>query len=674
MDNNTFTSSSVNSALQRIKNTLAYSLRENYGITDEETINKFLKLHGLDKDRFDFINNFETLIEKGIADESVDANANKNDVSITGMFAETAMPINKLVGYRYLYRKLKDMYGKKRAKYLTGRMYDMSLALADSTNILKIYCWSVNASKLVYEGRPWGSLPSGIPHRVNSYVNALCETVHQLSNHLAGAIAIGSFQLDIAHIILYREHKTLSDIKNDNNYRKYIENSLQSFIHSVNMLSRNSVESPFTNISIHDRPKLHGLLDDSNMAWYFDKDDIVDGVPSEALADCGDRNWIEYVIDVISEIQEIYCDIMVRGDVLHDNRPIEFPVCTINVSRGTKEDGSYYFEDPEFVDNFCKRHDAPRYNIYVSEGSKVSSCCRLLSSTDMFTLGGQVNSFGGTALSLGSHRVLTINLRRIALECTDFEDYKKILKERMKDSADILVAHRALLRDIIAKGVQPFVSNGWIDLDKTFSTFGIMGYYEASKDLEARFGTDTDYLTEMVEFINAESLRLTAERNNPFNVEEIPGESMSYKLANSDRWIYGEEKVPEVLYANQFVPLWENATLFEKFDREGKLASKLTGGGIVHYSLGEKVTPSQSKYIIEKAMELGCEFFALNPVYSICENDHYTFGKQTVCPKCGGKITDYLTRTVGFFTKTSDWATPKRVGDFERRDYKGINE
>lgn len=673
MDNNTFTSSSVNSALQRIKNTLAYSLRENYGITDEETINKFLKLHGLDKDRFDFINNFETLIEKGIADESVDANANKSDVSITGMFAETAMPINKLVGYRYLYRKLKDMYGKKRAKYLTGRMYDMSLAIADSTNLLKPYCFSINASKLVYEGRPWGTLPSGIPHRVNSYINALCETVHQLSNHLAGAIAVGSFSLDIAHIILYRERKTLSDIKNDSTYRKYIENSLQSFIHSVNMLSRNSVESPFTNISVYDRPKLRGLLSENNMGWYFDKDDVEDGVPTEALTDCGDKDWIDYVVDVIVELQEIFCDIMDRGDVLHDNRPIEFPVCTVNFSRKKDAEGNYCFEDPEFVEVFCKKHDTPRYNIYVSEGNKTSSCCRLCNDFDLFELGGQVNSFGGTALSLGSHRVVTINLRRIALECKDFEDYKRILKERMSESADILIAHRAMIKDLTDKGVQPFITRGWIDINKMFSTFGIMGYYEASKDLEKKFGK-ADYLGEIISLINSESFKLTKERGNVFNVEEIPGESMSYKLANTDRWIYGEDRVPEPLYANQFVPLWEKATLFEKFHEEGRLASMLTGGGIVHYSLGENITPSQAKYIVEKAMEQKVEHYALNPVYSVCENDHYTFGKQTICPKCGGKVTDYLTRTVGFFTKVSDWATPKRTGDFARRDYKGINE
>ena len=140
-DKSTFDSSSVNSALNRIKNTLNYSLKENYGIEDPEVTEKFLHMHGLDKSRFDFINNFETLIEKGIADESVDTNSNKNEKTINGFFMEVSLPIKKLVGYRYLYRKMKEMYGKKEAKRLSGEMYDMSLALADSSNILIPYSY-----------------------------------------------------------------------------------------------------------------------------------------------------------------------------------------------------------------------------------------------------------------------------------------------------------------------------------------------------------------------------------------------------------------------------------------------------------------------------------------------------------------------------------------------------
>lgn len=370
-----FGNSSTNQALCRVRHCLNYSLKENYGIEDPEITNKFLKMHGLSKDHFDFINNLESLIEKGIADNSVDTNANKGETSIEGLFAEVAMPIKKLTGYRYLYRKMKDMYGKKRAKYLSGLMYNMSLALADSTNILKPYCWSINASKLVIEGRPWGALPSLPPKRIESYLNCLQEVIHQLSNHLAGAIAIGSFFLDLAHMFIYRDGNTLTEIKQDLELRKDIENNIQSFIHSMNHLSRNSVESPFTNISIMDPIKLRALIDDDNMGWYFEKDDPMDGVPNRALEDCGDGDWKEYIINIILELEDIYMSIMDAGDKCHDGRPITFPVSTVNISRDSNRLNNFILADKSFVDKVCKNHDIMRYNIYVSEGQKIASCC-----------------------------------------------------------------------------------------------------------------------------------------------------------------------------------------------------------------------------------------------------------------------------------------------------------
>lgn len=1018
-----FDSGSVNTALTRIKNTLNYSLKENYNIENPEVTEKFLRMHGLDRDRFDFINNFERLIEKGIADDSVDTNANKNSVSITGYFAETALPINKLVGYRYLYRKLKEMYGKKRAKYLSGLMYDMSLALADSGNILKPYsyygstvitvcdeqdeqhcvscdgehnislaelfskyehlsvydkdidadivlpsnlkvwdaengfvkvsrilrhkrtnclivyatkggdvavvtedhpvilesketilakdlkvgtkilsykdkstrffdldfiekyipkfeeilnnnyeersneiacffrlhpsvlannrdadyvydittdtgrfvangmiqhnCFALNASKLVFEGKPWGTLPSLPPKYVQSYITNLTEVVHQLSNHVAGALAVGSFFLDIAHCMIYRDKKSFSDLQ-DPTYRKHIENSLQSFIHSMNHLSRNAVESPFTNISIFDRPKLLALIDDENMGWYFTKDDPVDGVPTKAIADCGDKDWKEYVVSIILDLEDIYMNIMDAGDRVHDGRPITFPVSSVNISR-TMKDGKRAFADEEFVKHICKNHDIMRYNIYISEGEKIASCngfsnpftfededgnvytmpigeyvetrlsesigdkdiidnnisnyhervltrhgkkayvkrvvklknawkkllrirftcgdevwvtpnhefllkneelceakdlavgsllykylevasidefdsddyvydvevdnedhmfkmklpksglnltthncCRLINDNELFELGGQVNSFGGSSLSLGSHRVCTINLRRAMLQSNSWDEFKQLVVQRMSEAADILIAHKALLRDLVAKGTQPFIENGWLDLDRMFSTFGIMGYYEASEDAKKRFGEDYDYLSDMITLIDKTSRELSKERKNVFNVEEIPGETMAVKLANTDRWIYGEEKVPEPLYANQFVPLWVDATLYEKFKGEGELCAQLTGGGICHYSLGEKITSEQAVNTIRLALEQGLEHFALNPTYAICENDHYTFGKHDVCPRCGARILNNLSRTVGFFVLTSNMTTVKREEDYNKRHYKAI--
>lgn len=247
-----FNESSITQAIKRVQNTLVFSLKEKYGVVDDTIVDRFLKLHGLHKNNFDFINNMEDFISTQSLDSSIDTNANKNERTIAGIYSEVTAPINKIVGYRYLYRTMKKLYGKKEAKRLSGEMYDFSLALADSTKILLPYCFSIDATKLVIGGRDFGTLPSAPPKRLASYISALNETIHQLSNHLAGALAIGSFFLDVAHVMMYREGKTLDDINNPETM-KYIENCYQNFVHSVNHLSRNSVESPFNNISIFDR-------------------------------------------------------------------------------------------------------------------------------------------------------------------------------------------------------------------------------------------------------------------------------------------------------------------------------------------------------------------------------------------------------------------------------------
>lgn len=362
-------SASVGAALNRVKSCLNFSLKQKYGIEDDNISEAILRTHGLSKKNLEFINNFESLVESKAqvhSEESeevnIDQNSNKSDVSVSGLFVENSLPISKLVGYRYLYRKMVELYGKQRAKFLCGEMYDYSLALADSSNILKPYCFSINASRLVLEGRPFGKLHSLPCHRVASYIACLNETVHQLSNHTAGALAIATLFLDCAHVMIGEEHKALATLKYNKRYRKYIRNSLQSFVHSMNHLSRNSTESPFTNVSIFDRPKLRALLGEDNFAWYFEFE--------KKPWDSHGKDWTEYCIDVISEIQDIFMDIMDAGDVARGGMPITFPVTTLNITI----DDDRKIVDPDFVKKVCK-HDIFRYNVFVSQGQKVASCC-----------------------------------------------------------------------------------------------------------------------------------------------------------------------------------------------------------------------------------------------------------------------------------------------------------
>jgi ribonucleoside-triphosphate reductase len=293
----------------------------------------------------------------------------------------------------------------------------------------------------------------------------------------------------------------------------------------------------------------------------------------------------------------------------------------------------------------------------------------------MMDFAAQSNSFGGGgSVSLGSHRVCTINFNRVALEAATKEEFYDILDHRIEDAAKILKAHKELIKKLEHIGLQPFITNGWININRLFSTFGIMGIYEATKLYKEKFGNGTDIEGLFLTFMNDKVKEYSQKYGIIGNIEQIPGESFSSRLCNADKLIFGEKKVPYMLYANQFVPLWEESTVWDKMDIDGKYNKLITGGGIVHIQIGEKVTAKQAEKLIKYAVTSGCEHFALNAVYSECENNHNTIGKKDVCPECGAKIIEYRTRVVGFFVPVSSWDKVRREWEFPKRKFSIITE
>ena len=828
----------------------------------------------------------------------------------------------------------------------TGRFY--------ANGMVQHNCFSVDASKLIYEGRPFGQLPSLPVQNLRGYISCLTETIHQMSSHLAGAIAVGSFFLDVAHICMYKHKYTLSQIKNNKKIRKDITNSFQHFVHSVNMLSRNSVESPFTNISINDKVKLRKIL--SEMKHMFPYCNIPVGVFNDF---CGNIKRIvrkkskqeyydEYIIDYIYELQNIYLDFFDKGAPSLNGAPYRFPVTTLCLSKHKNKDGKWEATDTESLDNFAKR-EIYRYNIFASEGSKFASCCfdenqkaifrssdgvRVCSFKEFFNIpreqannpkvfhngswlnfsrvivpynkkyykittennkeiivtedhlnptirgdvrsdeltnddylmfntmstdavpeldmkltyeqgyligaflgdgsfgskkskdgasefiekwcsksnasdarlnmnvltqskefrmgivdgwyatdGGnsnrnytvskqlvsdmeavctslgintiidsmclrrynhknktgmdgiykkrnnsiffkirsielvdgseyaycvktdekydepyftlpngiithncrlindeelmddyasQSNSFGaGGAISLGSHRVVTINFPRIAIESNSEEEFFNILSNRIKDAGKILKAHKSLIKKLSDAGLHMFIKNGWIRLDRMFSTFGIIGIYECSEIFREKFGNDRDIEGIILKFMNDSVRFVSRELGIAGNIEQIPGESFAVRFADADRLVFGEDVfnkyIKSPLYSNQFAPLWSDVDVWERLAIDGKYNGLITGGGIVHATIGAKVTYKQAVKIIKFAINCGCEHFALNSIYSECENKHITFGKSSQCPECGAKVTDWFTRIVGFFVRVSDFNKVRREWEFPRR-------
>ena len=111
------------------------------------------------------------------------------------------------------------------------------------------------------------------------------------------------------------------------------------------------------------------------------------------------------------------------------------------------------------------------------------------------------------------------------------------------------------------------------------------------------------------------------------------------------------------IYANQFIPLWVECDIVERIKLDGVFSKILTGGGISHLNVGEKLTsPEQMKKLIVYAIKSGCEHFAINYNFCKCKNDHITIsGPSTKCSICGDKIVEQYTRIIGYLTPVSAW-------------------
>jgi len=365
-----------------------------------------------------------------------------------------------------------------------------------------------------------------------------------------------------------------------------------------------------------------------------------------------DKNHVLYCLmqcDVSNESSEMFYK--------WHNNSIYFKIKSIELVNNT-DDSVYCVEIKD---------DSPHFTL---PNGIITHNCRMINDEEMLEMAGQSNSFGAGALaSLGSHRVVTINYNRIALEAESVDDFWRVYKYRIEASRDILKAHKQLIKVLRDAGLQSFIENGWINMQRLFSTIGILGIYECGLTMQEKFGINPDtFKEEILSFLNKRVKRYTREEpNNIFNVEQIPAESFAVRLAKTDAILYGEKLVPHKLYANQFVPLWHEANVFERLSEDGKYNQLLTGGGIVHATIGERVAPSQARKIIEYAVKVGSEHFALNAIYSNCENNHMHFGDHDTCPECGANIEDKLQRVVGFFTPVKSWNPIRRDWEFPRR-------
>lgn len=413
-----------------------------------------------------------------------------------------------------------------------------------------------------------------------------------------------------------------------------------------------SGNSPFTNLSIFDVTNLQKLF---GMYMYPD----------------GSKPDFDYIMHV----QKIFCEWFAKGDP-SSGFPYRFPIVTLNISC----DENRKVIDTKFLDFVSKVNcEKGCFNIYVNSGNKISSCCRLLSNLDNMP---KIDTFGnGSIGSIGSVRVVTINLPRIALKSGgNKEKFFELLNSQLENTRDLLQVHREdiIQRRIDAGFLKFFEPLKWLNIKRYFSTFGIIGVFETNNlmgfDIRSKDGIE--FTTEMLKFIE-EFARNTSKKTGFFtNVEEIPGESVATKFVEKDKILFGEDKIPFTMYSNQYLPLIVDASIPERIKISGRFQDILSGGGILHLNVREQITdPSVMKHLIEYSVQNGVSHVAINYGFGECENGHVTIcGNSKNCSVCNKPIISWMTRIVGYMTKVDSWSKIRREYEFPKRVFSQIDE
>lgn len=605
-----------------------------YRSTDE----RLLQIEGISHEYLNIQEMAHRYCYEHAADMSVDTNANRNEgKTYCGYLHEVTSGWYKLQGYYDMYNQMAKLYGVKRADALMSAVWSGDLYIHDSTAIQVPYCWASSTAFLIHKGTPWGQLHSLPAQRSTSFIDQVKEVTIEIAQNIAGAVALGDLFVNYAYFVM-KENLDL----NDPIVRKDIKNDFQSLVHTLNKKLRPSHQSPFTNLSIFDRP---------NLKFLFDELRYPDGSKPD--------------VELVFEIQKIFCDWFKNGDPV-SGLPYRFPIVTLNL----RIDENRNIMDQEAFDYFSSINlEKAGFNIFISSGNKIASCCRLINDLDI----AGIDSFGNGGVSLGSHRVVTINLARLGSRAQSFEQVMNLLKDILYQAKDILLAHRQLLEDGISRGFLHLFNHDIMHMNRFFSTFGINGLYECLIEMGSPITTDLgrNRAHEMLNYIKEFAHECSKSTGVRFNVEQVPAESLAIKFAQKDALLYGMDYP---LYANQFIPLWIPTDIIDRIKLDGEFSRVLTGGGITHLNIGERLTSiNQMKRLIEYTILCGCEHFAVNYNYCLCINKHVTVaGPSKVCPLCGAEVIEQYTRIAGYYTPVSAWNKGRRQ-EHGHRVFVGLN-
>ena len=628
-------------------------LSEEYG-EDFESLNGF---HEKQLNFSDFIDNF---VDKNVADVTIDSNANASSKDIRSLISEKGKSIDKLISFNKIFYELKKKYGLRVAKEWLRSEYNGAFYLHDAPSATFLpYCYAYDLSRLAKEGlfflKNYNNEP---PKHLTTFIDDVIEFISFMSNRSSGAVGIPNI---LVWTYYFWKHDCEQNyLLRDNNY--YLRQSFQKLIYRLNQPFMRIDQTAFVNVSIFDRyyaEELFGGLIFPDGTFFLD------------------------CVDEFIEHQKVFMEVV--SQVRSENM-FTFPVLTYSllkrkdISKEEKEEmlktkNFNVFKDNEFA-RWCSDHNVTwnDSNFFMSDNvNTLSNCCRLLSDTTK--LEGFINSIGGTALSIGSVKVNTINLVRIAYE-TELSEakYLQLLKRRTELCCKTLDVIRHIIKRNIEKGLLPNYCDGGIEMSKQYCTVGILGLYEVIEKfgyIEIDEFGNKYYSDKGIEFADKIFKVLNEVKDNftkeySFNIESVPAERAAIILCQKDNLLY--EKSDKFIYSNQWIPLSENCTIQEKIRLSAILDEKCSGGAIAHINLEHNFPNTEAAWEMLNYIALNDVFyFAFNNKINECKNHHGFVGTDT-CPVCGEPVYDTYQRIVGYLVPSRAYSKD-RLREFNSRKW-----
>ena len=651
----------VNIRLNKNFTTQLNKLNEKYG-------EEFARLNGLSDDELsftDFIDNF--IDTETVADASIDSSSNVSTKYMNTLMNEMPKPHRKLLCLHKIYYEVQKKYGFKTANEWLEKEWNRALYMHDAdTSTFKHYCFAYDLKDLAEKGLFFLENFNYEPaQHYTTFVDFLKEYISFAANLSSGAVGL-------PNLIPYMYYFWKKDC--DSHYlgmtEKYFEGyarqGVQRFVYAVNQpYVRDGIQSAFTNVSIFDGEYLEAL---------FGGAEFPDGT---------------FMVDYLDEIKEFQKLFMEEEAKIRNKNMFTFPVYSLSLVR---KNGKFLDEDFAkwgikqicIVNKINEKNQISGWydsNIFQSDSvTSLSNCCRLKSNIDDL---GYFNSIGGTALKVGSVKVSTINLARLALEHPkDEKGYLVALRDAVELNCKALDVVRHIIKRDVEKGLLPNFTKGLVDFEHLYNTIGFIGIYETMKTFGYvrvdEFG-NSFYTSEADNFgkkifqvIHNTKEQFALDKDYKINCEQIPGESAAAKLKRADAMLFGDMVVDDLpLYGNQFIPLGIKTTIQERIRIASLFDSYCNGGSICHINIDAPFDSFEKAWdMVNYICDQGLTYFAFNIKIDSCKNNHAFYG--SICPVCGAPKCREWSRIVGYYTATDTWSADRK-DEYEMREWEDVN-